>query len=175
MGVRPFCFKFCKPFLYAHLCLTNPLFFVVSFMCAEMDLFAVVKLDRPKQVTIGVRPLREGERPLLEATEGRLTVLPEVVQEDTPPLQVTPVQSVAPEVEVAHEEAHSGSSDSIRILKPEEVLKEEVAQNVKRKGDAGCSGTRKRRRHIVGDAESNAEETSTSGAGKKAAEASPFL
>ena len=150
-------------------------------MCAEMDLFAVVKLDRPKQVTIGVRPLREGEQPLLESTESRLTVLPEVVHEDTPPLQVTPVQSVAPDaevapnVEVAHEEAHSGSSDSIRILKPEEVLKEEVAQNVKRKGDAGCSGTRKRRRHIVGDAESNAEETSTSGAGKKAAEASPFL
>ena len=46
---------------------------------------------------------------------------------------------------------------------------------VKRKGDVGCNGTRKRRRHIVGDAESNAEETSTSGAGQKAAEASPFL
>ena len=72
--------------MYAHLYLTNPLIFVVLFMCAEMDLFAVVKLDRPKQVTMGVRPLREGERPLLEATEGRLTVLPEVVQEDTPPL-----------------------------------------------------------------------------------------
>ena len=156
-------------------------------MCAEMDLFAVVKLDKPKLVTIGVRPLREGEQPLLEATEGHLTVLPEAVPENTPPLQVTPVQSVAPDaevaptvevvpnVEVAHEEAQSGSSDSIKILNPEEVLKEEVAQNVKRKGEAGGSGTRKRRRHVIGDAESNAEETSTSGAGLKVAEASPFL
>ena len=81
---------------------------------------------------------------------------------------MTPVQSVAPE------ETHSGSSDSVKVLKPEEVLKEEVAQNVKRKGDVGCSGTRKRRRHVVGDAESNAEETSTSGV-KRAVEASPSL
>ena len=152
-----------------------------------MDLFVVVKLERPKQVTIGLRPLRESEQPLLEATEGRLTVLPEVAHEDTPPLQVTPVQSVAPDaevapdveeaphVEVAPEEAHSGSSGSIQILKPEEVLKEEVAQNIKRKGEAGGSGTRKRRRHVIGDAESKAEETSTSGARPKVDEASPFL
>ena len=151
-----------------------------------MDLFAVVKLDKPKQVTIGVRPLREGELPLLEATAGRLTVLPATVPEDTPPLVVTPVQSVAPEVvvaptveavpevEVAREEARSGSSDSIRILKPEEVLREEVAQNLKRKGGAGTSGTSKRRRHVIKDAESNAEETSTSGARLKA-DTSPFL
>ena len=141
----------------------------------------MVKVDKPKLVTIGVRPLREGEQPLLEATEGHLTVLPEAVPENTPPLQVTPVQSVAPDlevmptVEVARKEAPSGSSDSIEILNPEEVLKEEVAQNVKRKGEAGGSGTRKRRRHVIGDAESNAEETSTSGARPKVDEASPFL
>ena len=142
-----------------------------------MDLFAVVKLEKPKQVTVGVRPLREGEQPLLEATEGRLTVLPEVVPENTPPLQVTPVQSVAPDVEMAQEEeAHAESSDSVEILKPEEVLKEEVAQNIKRKGEAGSSGTKKRRRYLIGDAESSAEEeTSAPGADKKAAEASPFL
>lgn len=119
-------------------------------MCAEMDLFAVVKLEKPKQVTVGVRPLREGEQPLLEATEGRLTVLPEVVPENTPLLQVTPVQSVAPNVETAQEEARAESSDSVEILKPEEVL--------------------------IGDAESSAEEEkSAPGADKKAAEASPFL
>ena len=158
------------------LLITNPFFFLVLFMCAEMDLFAVVKLDKPKQVTIGVRPLREGEQPLLEATEGRLTVLPEIVPENTPPLQVTPVQSVAPDVETAQEEARAESSDSVEILKPEEVLKEEVAQNMKRKGEAGSSGTKKRRRYLIGDAESSAEEeTSAPGADKKAAEASPFL
>ena len=142
-----------------------------------MDLFAVVKLEKPKQVTVGVRPLKEGEQPLLEATEGRLTVLPEVVPENMPPLQVTPVQSVAPDVEMAQEEeARAESSDSVEILKPEEVLKEEVAQNIKRKGEAGSSGTKKRRRYLIGDAESSAEEeTSAPGADKKAAEASPFL
>ena len=74
------------------------------------------------------------------------------------------------------EEVHSESSDSVEILKPEEVLKEEVAQNLKRKGKAGSSGTSKRRRHLIGDAESSAEEeTSATGADKKAAEASPFM
>ena len=136
-----------------------------------MDLFAVVKLEKPKQVTVGVRPLREDEQPLLEATTGRLTVLPEVVPENTPPLQVTPVQSMAPE-----EEARTKASDSVEILKPEEVLKEEVAQNTKRKGEAGSSGTKKRRRYLIRDAESSAEEgTSAPRADKKAAEASPFL
>ena len=164
-------------FLYAHLYLTNLFFVVVLLMCAEMDLFAVVKLEKPKQVTIGVRPLREGEQPILEATEGRLTVLPEIVPENTPPLQVTPVQSVAPEEVVQEEEvARAQSSDSVEILKPEEVLKEEVAQNMKRKGEAGTSGTRKRRRHIIRDAESSAEEkTSAPSADKNDVEVSPSL
>ncbi|GKA09667.1 hypothetical protein Tco_0688998 [Tanacetum coccineum] len=37
----------------------------------EMDLFSVVHLSKPKQVTEGVRPLRDGEEPLLESTAGR--------------------------------------------------------------------------------------------------------
>ena len=40
--------------------------------CAEMDLFGVVKLTKSTQVAVGVRPLREGEVPILEATTGRL-------------------------------------------------------------------------------------------------------
>ena len=123
-----------------------------------MDLFAIVKLEKPKQVTVGVRPLREGEQPLLEATEGRLTVLPEVVPENTPPLQVTPVQSVAPE-----EEAR------VEVLGPDVV-----AQNLKRKGDAESSGTSKRRRHMVADEESSAEEEAVAtSVEEKAAEVSP--
>ena len=39
--------------------------------CAEMDLFSVVKLVKPTQVIVGVRPLREGETQILEATAGR--------------------------------------------------------------------------------------------------------
>ncbi|GJY08364.1 hypothetical protein Tco_0375418 [Tanacetum coccineum] len=37
----------------------------------EMDLFSVVHLNKPKLVTEGVGPLREGEEPLMEATAGR--------------------------------------------------------------------------------------------------------
>ena len=44
-----------------------------------MDLFSVVRLASPKQVTVGVRPLREGEAPILEATAGRTM---EFVQEE---------------------------------------------------------------------------------------------
>ncbi|GJZ21797.1 hypothetical protein Tco_0558836 [Tanacetum coccineum] len=36
-----------------------------------MDLFSVVHLSKPKLVTEGVRPLRDGEEPLLESTAGR--------------------------------------------------------------------------------------------------------
>lgn len=81
-----------------------------------MDLFAVVKLEKPKQVTIGVRPRRENEQPLLEAAAGHLTVFAAAVPEDSPPLQVTPVRSVAPNVEPAHvEEVQATSSDSVAV------------------------------------------------------------
>ena len=142
-----------------------------------MDLFAVVKLEKPKQVTVGVRPRRENEQPLLEATAGHLAVLGPAVHEGSPPLQVTPVQSVAPSVETAHEEAHAESSDSVEILKPEEVLKpDEVARELKRKGEASSSGTSKRRRYLIEEVESSAgEETSIPGADKEVAEVSPFM
>jgi hypothetical protein len=39
----------------------------------------VVKLASPKQVTVGVRPLRKDEAPILEATAGRTM---EFVQEE---------------------------------------------------------------------------------------------
>ena len=49
-----------------------------------------------------------------------------------------------------------------------------VAQNLKRKGEAGSSGTTKRRRHMISDEESSAEdEMVADGAGKDAAEPSP--
>ena len=61
-----------------------------------MDLFGVVKLSKPTQVIVGVRPLREGEIPILEATAGRTM---EYAQEEPdtvahPLLEATPVQNV---------------------------------------------------------------------------------
>ena len=69
-----------------------------------------------------MRPRRENEPPLLEAAAGRLAVFAAAGPEDSPPLQVTPVQSVAPTVEpVQVEEAHATSSESVEILGPEVV------------------------------------------------------
>ena len=140
--------------------------------CAEMDLFVVVNLENPKQVTVGVRPLREGEQPLLDATAGHLTVFGQAGPEDSPPIFVTPVQSVAPTVEPARvEELQAESSDSVEVLEPEVV-----AQSPKRKGEAGGSGTSKRRRHVIADEESSAEDdTFATGADKESAKASPLL
>ena len=132
-----------------------------------MDLFAVVKLEKPKQVTVGVRPRRENEQPLLEAAAGHLNVFAAAAPEDSPPLQVTPVQSVAPDVETAHvEEVQVTSSDSVEVLGPDVV-----AQNLKRKGDAESSGTSKRRRHMVADEESSAEEEAVATGGDKETDA----
>ena len=76
----------------------------------------MVKLEKPKQVTVGVRPLRDGEQPLLEATAGHITVLAQEGPEDSPPAAalVTPVQSVPPTGEQSPmiEEAHTESSNS---------------------------------------------------------------
>ena len=133
-----------------------------------MDLFAFAKLKEPKRATVGVRPLREGEQPNLEATDGHLTMFG-TVSSPSAVVLVPPVQSVAPFVEPAHvEEAHATSSESVEIL-------EVVARDLKRKGEARSSGTTKRRRHMIADEESSAEDdVAADGAGKDAAEASPL-
>ena len=134
-----------------------------------MDLFAFVKLKEPKRATIGVRPLREGEQPILEAMAGHLTVFG-AASGPSAAVLVPPVQSVGPPVEPVHlEEAQAASSGSIEIL-------EVGAENLKRKAEAGSSGITKRRRHVIADEESSAEsERVADGAGKDAAEASPPL
>ena len=60
-------------------------------MCAEMDLFSVMKLEAPQRVTVGVRPLRSGETLILQATAGRVVdlVIPET---DSSPVAAPPVQ-----------------------------------------------------------------------------------
>ena len=92
-----------------------------------MDLFAVVHLEKPKLVTVGVRPLREGETPVMEATAGRTMELDQEEPEDSPQpaLQVTPVQSVpqSREQSPVAAESHTDSSNSVQILEPEELAK----------------------------------------------------
>ena len=59
-------------------------------MCAEMDLFSVVRLEVPQRVTMDVRPLRSGETPILQATAVRVMdmVIPET---DGSPVVAQPV------------------------------------------------------------------------------------
>ena len=53
----------------------------------------MVKLEKPKQVIVGVRPLKDGEEPILVATAGHTTVFAQEGPEDSPPAAalVTPV------------------------------------------------------------------------------------
>nr|GEW70161.1 hypothetical protein [Tanacetum cinerariifolium] len=77
----------------------------------EMDLFSVVHLSKPKLVTEGVRPLRDGEEPLLEATAGRTMelLLEQPKDEDTAILEPTPLQAAGiTRVESETEEVNSG-------------------------------------------------------------------
>ena len=142
-----------------------------------MDLFAVVKLEKPKQVTVGVRPLREGETPVMEVITGRTTELAQEGPEDSPPAAalVTPVQSVPPSREQSPvaEESHTESSNSVQILEPEGI-----SQGVKHKGASGGYGasTSKRRRHLIADEEPFEEEdASATGASKDTLKSPPLM
>ena len=62
-----------------------------------MDLFSVVRLEAPQRVAVGVRPLREGETPILQATAGRVVELNIPEPEGSPaPVAAPPVQQVPP-------------------------------------------------------------------------------
>ena len=79
----------------------------------------MVKLAKPTQVTVGVRPLRDGETPILEATAGRTM---ELVQEETanaspPLLEATPVRSVPSQGVASPEHSRTDSSEGMGILK----------------------------------------------------------
>ena len=62
-----------------------------------MDLFEVINMEVPTGVTIGMRPLREGEVPILQAVEGRLTdlVLPGG-EGSSAASGAAPIQQIAP-------------------------------------------------------------------------------
>ena len=127
------------------------------------------------QVTVDVRPLREGELPIWEATAGCLL---EPAQEESsdatqPIVNATPVQTVPAQGVAVQEPVCTESSDSVGILRVD-TDSEEEHQGAKRKAvDDGGEGTFKRRRHtIIVDASTN-EETSLYFAAHENAETSP--
>ncbi|GJZ90616.1 hypothetical protein Tco_0662543, partial [Tanacetum coccineum] len=131
----------------------------------EMDLFSVVHLSKPKLVTEGVRPLRDGEEPLLESTAGRTMelVLEQPEAESTDVLAPTPLRSVpGATAEPPRLDATSvGSSEDADVAGAESEAGE-VDSGLKRKratSDDGA-GTSKRVRHVsLGLSTSTEEET----------------
>ncbi|GKB24217.1 hypothetical protein Tco_0863618 [Tanacetum coccineum] len=131
----------------------------------EMDLFSVVHLSKPKLVTEGVRPLRDGEEPLLESTAGRIMELvleqPEV--ESTDVLAPTPLRSVpgATEEPPRLDTTSVGSSEDADVAGAESEAGE-VDSGLKRKRATSedDAGTSKRVRHVsLGLSTSIEEET----------------
>ncbi|GJX69921.1 hypothetical protein Tco_0307092 [Tanacetum coccineum] len=131
----------------------------------QMDLFSVVHLSKPKLVTEGVRPLRDGEEPLLESTAGRTMelVLEQPEFDRTDVLAPTPLRSVpgATEEPPRLDTTSVGSSEDADVAGAESEAGE-VDSGLKRKratSDDGA-GTSKRVRHVsLGLSTSTEEET----------------
>ena len=145
-----------------------------------MDLFSVVQLSKPKDVTEGVRPLKEGEEPVLESMAGRTMDLVLEEPEDVPPvvLVATPLRSV-PSTDVPHPEMEllsSDSSDFVGVTKVVSETEEESSRKKRKRGSAGDgAGTSKRRRHLIlGDDASSSEDQEMDASSPSAAkDASP--
>ena len=105
-------------------------YFPFVVCCAEMDLFAVVNLEVPRSVTIGVRPLGEGETPILQSTEGRVVDLVVPEAEGSPQVIVaSPVQAVAPPVQ---QELGTGQ-DPVNVIQVDDSEEELVESPLVRK------------------------------------------
>ncbi|GKF40642.1 hypothetical protein Tco_0123984, partial [Tanacetum coccineum] len=130
-----------------------------------MDLFSVVHLSKPKLVTEGVRPLRDGEEPLLESTAGRTMklVLEQPEFDSTDVLAPTPLRSVpgATEEPARLDTTSVGSSEDADVVGAESEPGE-VDSGLKRKratSDDGA-GMLKRVRHVsLGSSTSTEKET----------------
>ncbi|GJU19254.1 hypothetical protein Tco_1152596 [Tanacetum coccineum] len=124
----------------------------------EMDLFSVVHLSKPKLVTEGVRPLRDGEEPLLESTAGRTMelVLEQPEFDSTDVLAPTPLRSVpGAAVEPPRPDATSvGSSEDADAAEVDSGLKRKRAT-----GDVGAGPSKRVRHFSLGLSTSTEEET----------------
>ena len=155
-----------------------------------MDLFSVVRLAEPKVVTVGQRPLRVGEAPILQATAGRVMELnlEEEGSGETPPLvlDVAPINVAGHAVQAQGaqpdaEKATTESSESVEITKVVNAPKEDN-RGEKRKepmsGDGGASSSRRKRRESGTAMSSSKEESDKEGVlhfnvGKNATESPP--
>ncbi|GJT95377.1 hypothetical protein Tco_1090895 [Tanacetum coccineum] len=131
----------------------------------EIDLFSVVRLNKPKMVTEGVRPLREGEEPLMEATAGYTMELVLAVDhpEDVNTMveEPVPLRSV-PDADIDPQERDLTSADISEAAADTKAKGEieEVNFRMKRKRSTSGDGSRssKKVRHVIFDESSSTEE-----------------
>lgn len=110
-----------------------------------MDLFAVVNLDAPRSVTIGVRPLREGETPILQATAGRVVDLVVPEPEGSPVVvPASPLQVFAPAQQMPEAAQAPPVMVPIEVEDSEEEMEEELPLKRKMTGDGEGSSKRPR-------------------------------
>ena len=117
------------------------------FLCAEMDLFAVVRLEAPQRVAVGVRPLRDGETPILEATAGRVVDLVVPEPEGSPAaVAAPPLQQVAPTVQPLPEAAQTPPVQDFVDLDESSEEEEQERTQLIRKRASDVEGPSKRLR-----------------------------
>ena len=103
-----------------------------------MDLFAVVNLENPRAVAVGVRPLMDGEQTILDATAGRVVdlVLPE--SEGSPNVVAAePLQGVAPPVQQGPDTAQSPPSKTLIHLEETDSEMEERSPLTRKRAHGG--------------------------------------
>jgi hypothetical protein len=124
-----------------------------------MDLFAVVNLENPRAVAVGVRPLGDGEQTILEATAGRVVdlVIPE--SEGSPiVVAAEPLQEVAPPVQQGPDTAQSPPSRTlIHLEETDSEMEEGPRLTRKRALSSGGESSSKRPRTEVEESPSFTE------------------
>ncbi|GKD18663.1 hypothetical protein Tco_1207821 [Tanacetum coccineum] len=130
----------------------------LSFLLPQMDLFSVVHLSKPKLVTEGVCPLRDGGRTME-------LVLEQPEDESTDVLAPTPLRSVpGATAEPPRLDATSVSSSEDADVAGAESEAEEVDSGLKRKratSDDGAGPSNRVRYVSLGGSTSTEEETET--------------
>jgi hypothetical protein len=103
-----------------------------------MDLFAVVRLENPRSVAVGVRPLGDGEQTILQATAGRVVDLVIPDPEGSPDvIAAEPIQEVAPPVQPGPDAAQPPLPETVIHLEETDSEMEESSPLTRKRALGG--------------------------------------
>ena len=124
-----------------------------------MDLFAVVRLEKPRSVAVGVRPLGDGEQTILQATAGRVVDLVIPDPEGSPDvIAAEPIQEVAPPVQPGPDAAQPPPPETVIHLEETDSEMEESSPLTRKRASGGYGeGPSKRPRTEAGGSSSFTE------------------